>query len=139
MSHVQFVQHSTDRKIGNSLLRKLVKAIPAAITHRRVFEEFDDYLRRDKSAQVDAWEKQYAAWDEKPTGSPCLFDMKESCKCCYLVNYCIVSYRPQQLYPWQPLNYSSPMKRHARPALRLRSPTHEALSLRSHWTFKTHS
>lgn len=70
----------------------MVKAIPEAITHRRALEEFDSYLRRDKAEQVDVWEKQYADWDAKPTGSPCLFDIKESCKCRCRVTHGMTSY-----------------------------------------------
>ncbi|KZP14615.1 hypothetical protein FIBSPDRAFT_979972 [Athelia psychrophila] len=60
-----------------SLLKKMIKAVPDAVIHRRAFEEFDSYLRRDKADQVEKWEGEYAAWDEQSTGSPCLFDSTE--------------------------------------------------------------
>lgn len=63
--------------IANSLLKKMVNAIPEAIVHRRAFEEFDTCLRKDKSSQVDEWAKLYAQWDKKPTNSPCIFDTTE--------------------------------------------------------------
>ncbi|KAF7974192.1 hypothetical protein HWV62_13237 [Athelia sp. TMB] len=64
--------------IGNSLLKKMLKAISEAVTHRRAFEELDAHLKEDRPDQVAKWEAEYAAWDRKPTGSPCIFDAPES-------------------------------------------------------------
>lgn len=58
----------------------MIKAVPEAVIHRRAFEEFDSYLRRDKADQVEGWEVEYAAWDKQPTGSPCIFDTTEPCE-----------------------------------------------------------
>lgn len=58
----------------------MVKAIPEAVSHRRAFEEFDAHLKEDKADQVASWEEEYAAWDEKPTGSPCIFDSMDASK-----------------------------------------------------------
>jgi hypothetical protein len=65
---------------GNSLLKKMVEAMPEAISHRRAFDEFDRCLREDRLDEVKKWEIEYEAWAEKPTGSPCIFDTKEPCK-----------------------------------------------------------
>ncbi|KAF7983602.1 hypothetical protein HWV62_20507 [Athelia sp. TMB] len=76
-----FFGYSNYRKmadIGNSLLKKLLKAIPEAISHRRAFEELDAHLKQDKPEQVAEWEEEYAAWDKKPKGSPCIFDTDDS-------------------------------------------------------------
>lgn len=63
---------------GTSLLKKILKAIPEAVSHRRAFEELDAHLKEDKPDQVAQWEAEYAAWDKKPTGSPCIFDANDS-------------------------------------------------------------
>ena len=65
---------------GNSLLKKMVEAMPEAISHRRAFDEFDHHLREDRPEEVREWEIEYEAWVEKPTGSPCIFDTSEPCK-----------------------------------------------------------
>lgn len=56
----------------------MVKALSEAVSHRRAFEEFDKHLKEDKADQVAKWEDEYAAWDKKPTGSPCIFDTRDS-------------------------------------------------------------
>ena len=68
-------------------MKKLLKAIPEAVSHRRAFEELDEHLKEDKPEQVAEWEKEYAAWDEKPKGSPCIFDTDDSCAIFYLPAY----------------------------------------------------
>ncbi|KAF7973147.1 hypothetical protein HWV62_15919 [Athelia sp. TMB] len=76
-----FFGYSNYRKmtdIGPSLLKKAVKAIAEAISHRRAFEELDEHLKEDMAAQVAQWEVDYAAWDRKPTGSPCIFDTSDA-------------------------------------------------------------
>jgi hypothetical protein len=65
---------------GNSLLKKMVEAMPEAISHRCAFDEFDRHLREDRLEEVKEWEIEYEAWVEKPTGSPCIFDTSEPCK-----------------------------------------------------------
>jgi hypothetical protein len=65
---------------GNSLLKKMVEAMPEAINHRRAFDKFDHHLREDRPEEVREWEIEYEAWVEKLTGSPCIFDTSEPCK-----------------------------------------------------------
>jgi hypothetical protein len=74
-----FVNNNTHMVTGNSLLKKMVEAMPEAISHRRAFDEFDCHLREDRLDEVKEWEIQYEAWAEKPTGSPCIFDTSEPC------------------------------------------------------------
>jgi hypothetical protein len=71
---------------GNSLLKKMVEAMPEAISHRCAFDEFDNHLREDRLEEVKDWEIQYEAWVEKPTGSPCIFDTSEPCKFCFPIH-----------------------------------------------------
>lgn len=65
------------QSLGDALLKKMAKVILEAVSHRRAFEELDEHLKKDKPEQVAKWEEEYAAWDEKPTGSPCIFDTTE--------------------------------------------------------------
>jgi len=76
----------TQRITGNSLLKKMVEAMPEAISHRRAFDEFDCHLREDRLEEVKQWEIEYKAWVEKPTGSPCIFDTSEPCKFSVLIH-----------------------------------------------------
>lgn len=66
-----------NRSQGNSLLKKMIEAMPEVISHRRAFDEFNHRLREDRPDEVEQWEIQYKAWVEKPTGSPCIFDTSE--------------------------------------------------------------
>jgi hypothetical protein len=72
--------NNTQPVSGNFLLKKMVEAMPAAISHRRAFDEFDHHLREDRLEEVKEWEVEYNAWVEKPMGSPCIFDTSEPCK-----------------------------------------------------------
>ncbi|KAJ6479764.1 hypothetical protein C8R45DRAFT_1101208 [Mycena sanguinolenta] len=55
--------------LGNSLLRKLVLAIPQAMLHNRAFTAFTDGLREGHEAELQDWERAVRAWEtdnEKP-------------------------------------------------------------------------
>ena len=64
-------------RTGNSLLKKMLEAIPEAISHRRAFEEFHENLRSDHPEEVRKWEAEYDTWMKQPTGSPCIFDTSD--------------------------------------------------------------
>jgi len=66
---------------GNSMLKKMLEALPKAITHRRAFEEFDKHLRSDRLEQVIQWEVEYEAWVKNPTASTCIFDTLDPGEC----------------------------------------------------------
>lgn len=66
--------------IGNTLLKKLVDALPEAMNHQRAFTEFDKHLRADRAEEVAQWEKEYEEWDKEPKNSPCIFDTTEPSK-----------------------------------------------------------
>lgn len=72
--------------LEHSLLKKMLEAIPEAITHHRAFIEFDEHLRSDRLDQVRQWEIEYEAWVQKPTGSPCIFDTSDPGK---FISLCI--------------------------------------------------
>jgi hypothetical protein len=61
----------------NTLLKKMVEAIPEAISHHRAFVAFNEHLHADREDQVKQWEVEYDAWVKKPKGSPCIFDTSE--------------------------------------------------------------
>lgn len=60
-------------------MKKVVSALPEAVTHRQAFEEYDAFLRKDKPEQVAKWELLYTEWskNEKSRPSPCIFDCTE--------------------------------------------------------------
>ncbi|KAJ7874256.1 hypothetical protein B0H13DRAFT_2348668 [Mycena leptocephala] len=52
--------------LGNSLLRKLVLALPQAMMHSRVFHAFTEGLRDGHEKELQDWEKTVRAWEENP-------------------------------------------------------------------------
>ncbi|KAJ7170315.1 hypothetical protein C8R43DRAFT_1120743 [Mycena crocata] len=50
--------------LGNSLLRKMVLAIPQGIIHSRAFHAFTDGLREHHEEELLEWEKTVRAWEE---------------------------------------------------------------------------
>jgi hypothetical protein len=71
-------QHAnSDISAGNSLLKKMVEAMPEAISHRQAFVAFDKHLRVNRKDQVKQWEVEYDAWVKQPKASPCIFDTSE--------------------------------------------------------------
>jgi hypothetical protein len=71
------INSSLVEQSGNSMLKKMLKAIPEAINHWRAFEEFDTHLRSDRLAQVIQWEVEYEGWVKEPTGLHCIFDTSD--------------------------------------------------------------
>ncbi|KAJ7113743.1 hypothetical protein C8R43DRAFT_1138589 [Mycena crocata] len=53
--------------LGNSLLRKMVLAIPQAMIHSRAFHAFTDGLREHHELELQDWEKIVRAWEEDST------------------------------------------------------------------------
>ena len=76
-----FDNNNTHLVTGNSLLKKMVEALPEAIGCWRAFDEFDCHLHEDCLDEVEEWENRYEAWAEKLTGSPCIFNAREPCTC----------------------------------------------------------
>ncbi|KAJ7635975.1 hypothetical protein DFH06DRAFT_1139060 [Mycena polygramma] len=52
--------------LGNSLLRKMVLAIPQAMIHSRAFHAFTDGLREGHEDELQEWEKTVRAWEAHP-------------------------------------------------------------------------
>ncbi|KAJ7815837.1 hypothetical protein B0H13DRAFT_2242544 [Mycena leptocephala] len=52
---------------GNSLLRKMVLAIPQAMLHSRAFHAFTEGLREGHEEDLLKWEKMVRAWEADPT------------------------------------------------------------------------
>ncbi|KAJ7132736.1 hypothetical protein C8R43DRAFT_895348, partial [Mycena crocata] len=50
--------------LGNSLLRKMVLAIPQAMIHSRAFHAFTDGLREHHEEELEEWERTVRAWEE---------------------------------------------------------------------------
>ncbi|EIM90992.1 uncharacterized protein STEHIDRAFT_44851, partial [Stereum hirsutum FP-91666 SS1] len=60
-------------KLGSSLLKKLVVAIPACLDHRAALRGFEDNLRKESPAVFASWVKMYEDWEEgedKSVGCP---------------------------------------------------------------------
>ncbi|KAJ7620525.1 hypothetical protein DFH06DRAFT_1341651 [Mycena polygramma] len=52
--------------LGNSLLRKMVLAIPQAMIHSRAFHAFTDGLREGHEDELQDWERTVRAWEAHP-------------------------------------------------------------------------
>ncbi|KAJ7734861.1 hypothetical protein B0H16DRAFT_1664965 [Mycena metata] len=52
--------------LGNSLLRKLVLAIPQAMIHSRAFHAFTDGLRREHAGELRDWDALIREWEGNP-------------------------------------------------------------------------
>ncbi|KAJ7118695.1 hypothetical protein C8R43DRAFT_1091016 [Mycena crocata] len=55
---------TVDLGAGNSLLRKMVLAIPQAMIHSRAFHAFTDGLREHHEEELEEWERTVRAWEE---------------------------------------------------------------------------
>ncbi|KAJ7018076.1 hypothetical protein C8F04DRAFT_977957, partial [Mycena alexandri] len=53
--------------LANSLLRKMVLAIPQAMLHSRAFHAFTEGLRDGHEEELQKWEKMVRAWEVDPT------------------------------------------------------------------------
>ncbi|KAJ7432065.1 hypothetical protein B0H11DRAFT_2165471 [Mycena galericulata] len=62
--------------LGNSLLRKMVLAIPKAMLHSRAFHAFTDRLRDGHEEELGKWEAQVRAW-EQDHDKPCPYNYPE--------------------------------------------------------------
>ncbi|KAF8137969.1 hypothetical protein K438DRAFT_1638774, partial [Mycena galopus ATCC 62051] len=62
--------------IGNTLLRKMVLAIPRATVHSRAFQAFTDGLREGHEEELIQWEATVRAW-EQDHDKPCPYDYPE--------------------------------------------------------------
>ncbi|KAJ7738811.1 hypothetical protein B0H16DRAFT_1465657 [Mycena metata] len=55
--------------LGNSLLRKLVLAIPQAMIHSRAFHAFTDGLRGEHEGELRDWDALIREWEQDPLGA----------------------------------------------------------------------
>ncbi|KAJ7126583.1 hypothetical protein C8R43DRAFT_1090313 [Mycena crocata] len=62
--------------IGNSLLRKMVLAIPKAILHNRAFHAFTEGLKEGHLEELMNWEQAVRGWEQDHT-KPCPYDYPE--------------------------------------------------------------
>ncbi|KAJ7660352.1 hypothetical protein DFH06DRAFT_988965 [Mycena polygramma] len=58
-----FVNWKKTVDLGNSLLKKMVLAIPQAMIHSRAFHAFTDALRDEHEEQLQEWETTIRAWE----------------------------------------------------------------------------
>ncbi|KAJ7191675.1 hypothetical protein B0H12DRAFT_1039767, partial [Mycena haematopus] len=63
--------------LGNSLLQKLVLAIPQAMVHSRAFAAFTEGLREGHEEDLRKWEKMVREWEEDDEATPCPYDYGE--------------------------------------------------------------
>jgi hypothetical protein len=59
---------------GNSLLKKLSLAIPAAVIHHRAYVAFTDGIRSEHPGIIDQWETLVTDWESDPT-RPCPYEL----------------------------------------------------------------
>ncbi|KAK6977452.1 CxC2 domain-containing protein [Favolaschia claudopus] len=52
--------------LGNSLLHRLVLAIPQAMMHSRAFHAFTEGLREEHGEELQEWERTIRAWEKDP-------------------------------------------------------------------------
>ncbi|GBE81977.1 hypothetical protein SCP_0403530 [Sparassis crispa] len=57
-----FLNWTKMKRLGNTLLRRLVEAIPQSVAHSGAFEEFQASLHSECSEQVRQWEDMLTAW-----------------------------------------------------------------------------
>ncbi|KAJ7241189.1 hypothetical protein B0H12DRAFT_963226, partial [Mycena haematopus] len=62
--------------LGNTLLRKMVLAIPKAMVHSRAFQAFTEGLREGHEEELVKWEADVRAW-EQDHDEPCRYDYPE--------------------------------------------------------------
>ena len=80
---------------GTSLLRRLVLAIPDAITHNDAFITLHESLRQKHGPEVAKWEEMMKDW-ERDSSKPDPYEIPEECKLslssihaiCSLMMYC---------------------------------------------------
>ncbi|KAJ6447332.1 hypothetical protein C8R47DRAFT_999818, partial [Mycena vitilis] len=63
-----FVNWKKTVDLGNSLLKKMVLAIPQAMIHSPAFHAFTDALREGHEEELQEWETKIRAWEAKPAG-----------------------------------------------------------------------
>lgn len=61
---------------GNSLLRKMVIAIPQAMLHSRAFHAFTEGLREGHAEELQEWEQMVRTWETNDK-APCPYDYPE--------------------------------------------------------------
>ncbi|KAF8169581.1 hypothetical protein K438DRAFT_1774163 [Mycena galopus ATCC 62051] len=61
----------------NSLLRKMVLAIPQAMIHSRAFNSFTTGLRQEHEGELTKWEKMIREWEADPDDNPDPYDYAE--------------------------------------------------------------
>ncbi|KAF8149011.1 hypothetical protein K438DRAFT_1989084 [Mycena galopus ATCC 62051] len=64
------------RILGNSLLRKIVLAIPKAMLYSCAFSAFTDVLREGHKEELKRWDAEVQAW-EQDHEQPCPYDYSE--------------------------------------------------------------
>ncbi|KAL0948665.1 hypothetical protein HGRIS_010468 [Hohenbuehelia grisea] len=62
------------QQLGQTLLCRMVLAIPQAITHREAYLDFSASIRRKHEDQLLSWESMVLAW-ERDQANPCPYDM----------------------------------------------------------------
>ncbi|KAF8122930.1 hypothetical protein K438DRAFT_1651868, partial [Mycena galopus ATCC 62051] len=65
------------KSFRNSLVRKMVLAIPQAMIHNRAFNSFTTGLRQEHEGELTKWEKMIREWEADPDDNPDPYDYAE--------------------------------------------------------------